>query len=235
MSHKLHFDWSDLPQLIAEGMLLREIARMKGCSHASVRDAIRRMDIEYHCDKSVIWFYVAKRDGISEKMKNNKYAIGNHRKKVERIIVKCDFCGRELERLPCKMIYKHHFCNSSCRAKYTGQVIVQTIEYKEKHRQISLKNGNKPPLHIGEDHWNWKGGIGKQNRGKDGEYIKWRKAIFSKFNYICQECGVRGGCLSAHHIKPWAEYPELRYDIENGICLCYDCHMELHGLKKKTA
>lgn len=153
----------------------------------------------------------------------------------EKIIVKCDFCDREFKKLSCQLNYKHHFCSISCRAKYTGQIINQTIEHREKLRQIALRNGNKPPEQKKENHWNWKGGISRFNRGRDTEFCKWRKKIFSKFNYTCQICGIRGGQLSAHHIKEWALYPELRYDVENGQCLCYDCHMELHGLKKKTA
>jgi hypothetical protein len=110
----------------------------------------------------------------------------------------------------------------------------QSIEHRHLLREIALRNGNKPPLMTGEDHWNWKGGISEYNRGQDTEFCKWRKAVFSRDNYTCQICGVRGGRLSGHHIKGWAKYPELRYDLNNGQCLCYDCHMELHGLKKKS-
>lgn len=155
----------------------------------------------------------------------------------ERIILSCDYCGITYEQLKCKLHYKHHFCSSHCRALWIGSVATQTIDYKEKKRQISLKNGNKPPLLKGENHPNWRNGISLQNKTErqGSEYIKWRKAVLSKDNYTCQICGIRGGHLSAHHIKSWTEYPALRYDVENGQCLHYDCHMELHGLKKKTA
>jgi hypothetical protein len=156
-------------------------------------------------------------------------------KKAERINLICDYCGGKYEQYKCKQIYKHHFCSIHCRALWCGQVACKTEEHRKKLSEISILNGNKPPLHIKENHWNWKGGISNPNRGKDFEYKKWHRSILRKYNYICQICGIRGGHLSAHHIKRWSEYPELRYDIENGLCLCYDCHMELHGLKKKTA
>lgn len=82
----------------------------------------------------------------------------------------------------------------------------------------------------GKNHWNWKGGISKDNRGKDGAYLWWRREILSRDNYICAACGVRGGKLVAHHLFGWTEYPEYKYDLDNGVTLCSDYHLYLHGL-----
>lgn len=43
-------------------------------------------------------------------------------------------------------------------------------------------------------------------------------------SYTCCFCGKRGGDLEADHIKPWAYFPELRYDLGNGRTLCVLCH-----------
>jgi len=56
------------------------------------------------------------------------------------------------------------------------------------------------------------------------EYVQWRKAIYKRDDYTCQKCGVKGGRLEAHHIKPFATHPELRFDVDNGITLCKSCH-----------
>ncbi len=79
----------------------------------------------------------------------------------------------------------------------------------------------------GELNPSWRGGVkdANQKARSSHSYSLWRTAVFKRDGYSCQECGVRGsGNLNADHIKPFALYPELRFEISNGRTLCIDCH-----------
>lgn len=59
----------------------------------------------------------------------------------------------------------------------------------------------------------------------DPRYKAWRKRVYARDKYKCQMpgCSASGG-LNAHHIRRWADFPELRYCVSNGISLCRACH-----------
>lgn len=67
------------------------------------------------------------------------------------------------------------------------------------------------------------------------KYAIWRNAVFQRDNYTCQCCGARSHSghpviLHAHHLENFAHNKSLRFDIENGITLCYNCHdIRVHG------
>lgn len=71
-----------------------------------------------------------------------------------------------------------------------------------------------------------------QNGRRTADYKKWRMAVLERDGFRCVCCGQIGGTLHAHHIKPYANYPELRCEINNGITLCEECHKEAHRKKK---
>ena len=81
------------------------------------------------------------------------------------------------------------------------------------------------------------------------ESRQWRDDIFTRDDFTCQGCNVRGGKLHAHHIKALAkilrEYKitslkqaldcaEL-WSINNGVTLCVDCHKKTDSYFNKGA
>ena len=78
----------------------------------------------------------------------------------------------------------------------------------------------------GEESSAWKGGVTPEaNRiRKSKRYADWRTAVFERDDYTCQCCGQHGGKLMAHHIHDYATYIDERFDIDNGITMCANCH-----------
>ena len=76
----------------------------------------------------------------------------------------------------------------------------------------------------------WRGGVSKINKTERQlamqtiEYKLWRSSVFERDNFTCVECKAHGVRLEADHIKQWRDFPELRYDINNGRTLCRVCH-----------
>jgi len=64
------------------------------------------------------------------------------------------------------------------------------------------------------------------------EYKQWRLAIYKRDNFCCKMpgCKKRGmKCIQAHHIRRWANFPELRFELSNGITLCKYHHRLVSG------
>ena len=53
----------------------------------------------------------------------------------------------------------------------------------------------------------------------------WKNEVLSKGK--CERCGSEEN-LEAHHIIRWADYPQGRADVQNGMCLCHTCHANEH-------
>lgn len=90
---------------------------------------------------------------------------------------------------------------------------------KAKRRDV---NGVNNPM--------WKGGVARANQVGRGskEYVAWRDAVLGRAGYRCERCETSANVV-AHHRWSWVNHPELRYDVENGECLCKSCHGKEHG------
>lgn len=135
-------------------------------------------------------------------------------------------------------IFRHKYCSKKC--------YVSSMKGKDPFPNGGRKNiagwfkGRSNTKLIGEGNPNWKGGTYGTERHKimgKIEYKLWRDAVFARDGYTCQKTGVTGGDMECHHVLNFAEYPELRFAIDNGITLSKKSHKEFHkkyGMKNNT-
>jgi 5-methylcytosine-specific restriction endonuclease McrA len=127
----------------------------------------------------------------------------------------CEVCGKP----------KWRTTQRTCGAKCGAQLVA--LE----------KRGRTRPDIRGDRHWNWKGGVSSETQKKQvsAEYRSWRRAVYERDNWTCRKCRRKRGIrINAHHIWPWAEHPELRYDVSNGVTLCVSCHTREHSGAQAT-
>jgi len=74
--------------------------------------------------------------------------------------------------------------------------------------------------------------VAYSSRKDDYHHIRWSKEVMIRDHFTCQVCGRRGN-LNSHHLKSYADNPNSRYDIENGVCLCVECHDTFHSIYGK--
>ena len=90
--------------------------------------------------------------------------------------------------------------------------------------------GIKMPEMTGANNSRWKGGKSRDIHSLyNPKYREWRMKVFTRDNFQCRtKDGHCEGILQVHHIFRWADFPELRYEVDNGITLC-----KIHHPRKK--
>ena len=149
-----------------------------------------------------------------------------------------DYCSKECWysympiRLKEDVKYKDGVLKGLANGATRRKEVLQSEEYRKKASTLFkqyAKEGRLTPRY-GINNNFWKGGIASlQNKARQTlEYKDWRKAIYEYDNYRCVVCDTNED-LHAHHVLSFADYPELRYDTDNGVTLCRSCHSDYHG------
>lgn len=165
-------------------------------------------------------------------------------------IVQCHQCGKEFKVRPA-LVGSAKFCSVKCRSEWRkdhfkgannpnwrGGKIQKSCQHcgGEFHvipAEQDKKFCSKPCAdrggfrYSGKDHPNYREDS-RRNR-RNGSHHKWVNAVVSRDGATCQHCGAKGIELHAHHIKPYKDHPDLRFDVSNGITLCYACHWKVHS------
>lgn len=124
-------------------------------------------------------------------------------------------------------LFYYHLCATARDGGFVRGVRAQMAVCGADERDLILLTGGKY-LSRTEDgyyritHWS-------DNQRNTMTYKIWREAVLDRDVYKCCACGSREN-LHAHHIKPFAEYPDKRFDVRNGITLCDKCHRAIHKM-----
>jgi|SRR5579872_2654036 len=102
-----------------------------------------------------------------------------------------------------------------------------------KLRVSKALTGIKRPYLVGENNPRW---VKDRTKLKisyledyNKEYQEWMFAVKNRDNWKCKINNIDcKGQLEAHHILPKRDYPELRYEVNNGITLCHFHHPRKH-------
>ena len=76
---------------------------------------------------------------------------------------------------------------------------------------------------------------GEQHKPSFHYLRKWAKQIKARDNFTCNRCNTvaTGGSIHAHHIVPKEYFPEVAFDMDNGVTLCSSCHRSFHAFVDK--
>lgn len=108
---------------------------------------------------------------------------------------------------------------------------------RENHADVSGKNNPNfgRGLH-GELNPNWNGGVtAESNNGRNtAEHFAWKAFVLFKDRRTCQLCRTKvRRKLTVHHIRNWRTFPDLRFEVDNGITLCHHCHGKVSRNEEK--
>lgn len=153
----------------------------------------------------------------------------------------CGFCSKDIYVGPCHLIRKVSFCSKEHQIAFQKQnafnfpckncgekVFTQPAQLKLRARSYCGSECRRTDTRKMAVERRKNEGYTKHQLDRLARYSieasEWRKAVFERDDYTCQLCNTRGNYLEADHIKPWAYFPNLRFDINNGRTLCRPCH-----------
>lgn len=212
-----------------------------------------------NCKKDFFSWYNKKSKFCSKKcysVAQKSYPTNNP---CTKIIKECRVCYQQFKVVLARQ-KTAHFCSLKC--KYMGRKIlficivcgVQGHTNPSRMRKGNGKFCSKKCFQawcIGPNNPAWKGGVTsiKQRITTSIQYLEWRRKIYERDDYTCQNCGdKKGGNLEADHIVPFAYIVQkykintfnkalrctLLWDIKNGRTLCIECHKKTPTWGSKT-
>lgn len=164
-------------------------------------------------------------------MANSKIKTGEY--------ISCKTCSKSVYLMLFEVkLGRKKYCSKECL--YKGDSYTNTFEVghkdlvskerrghsEESKKKISIGSIGK---HSGSLAWNWKEDrtllVTNEKKHLCIRYREWARSVKNRDNWKCKigdsNCSGR---LEAHYILRWSKFPELRYEVNNGITLCHFHH-----------
>ncbi len=139
--------------------------------------------------------------------------------------IKCKSCVHKRINLSKETLQKMKKCN-------LGRIHTKESRANMSKNHADMSGKNNPHYgKYGEKSSRWNPNLTDRDREVKRNYpayYEWRKKVFERDSYTCQICYKLGVYLNAHHLDGYAENPEIRTTLENGVTLCKKCHDDFH-------
>jgi hypothetical protein len=67
---------------------------------------------------------------------------------------------------------------------------------------------------------------------RDPRWQRARLETMQRARFACERCGDKETTLNVHHKNYKRDHAPWEYDLSNFVCLCRDCHEEIHAQKE---
>jgi 5-methylcytosine-specific restriction endonuclease McrA len=141
------------------------------------------------------------------------------------VIKHCKECGTLLQLNNSRDIERKNYCSRQC----VGKVVGRNADMTKLWEKNNTPEVNAKKVHWGENHPKWIADRSKLKSRTRPEMNIWRNLVFKRDNFTCKNCNKIGKKLHAHHKAPYSIFPMLRWELNNGVTLCENCHKALHN------
>ena len=134
----------------------------------------------------------------------------------------CKECGLGYREKPGR-IYRTKYCSNPCKWKNASRAPKNILWTEDRRKKFSdmckLRVGEKSPRLIKD-----RTKLQSRQVRNDSAYKNWRHEVYKEGGACALKDESCHGKKVVHHILRWSEYENKRYDVSNGLVLCWKHH-----------
>jgi len=165
---------------------------------------------------------------------------GTHRRIVKKYkdkVYNYDYADSKFCSLKCYHLYARGKPLTGYNLKRSRVCIKKAVEARKNNPEIRARWIQKMKERVGPKNARWitdRSKLINQDERNSYLYLEWSKSVRIRDKYKCRidnsDCCGR---IEVHHILSWRDYPELHYQLNNGITLCHFHHPRVKEEEKR--